>query len=213
VTGTNASFNKGWDVNRFGHEGADRTAYFYRVDYDYLDVLGIALQAGRNFSRDVSSDIKQAVIVNETLVQEFGWQEPVIGRRLSGWNEKNVPGGPMVIGVAKDYHFLSLHEPVKPVILMLDPEWPIAYVLARVNADCAEYALRVCFCERGRAAAIRNGFALAKNHHLECHVRRRTRQYGIVRPGHARRRQPHQRNWYSQSSRCLDHQYCPIIVD
>ncbi|MGH7493153.1 MAG: ABC transporter permease [bacterium] len=143
VTGANCSFNKGWDVNRFDHEGADRLAYFYRVDYDYLNVLGIALRAGRNFSRDITGDIKEAVIVNETLVQEFGWQEPVIGRRLSGWNEKNVPGGPVVIGVAKDYHFLSLHEPIKPVILMLDPEWPIGYVLARVGAKNVQATLEI----------------------------------------------------------------------
>jgi hypothetical protein len=51
VIGTNASFNQGWEVNSFKHEGAERSTFVYRVVYDYLDVLGIKLQAGRNFSR------------------------------------------------------------------------------------------------------------------------------------------------------------------
>jgi putative ABC transport system permease protein len=134
VAGTSASFNKGWDINSFGHEGVERSAYFYRVDYDYLDMLGITLKDGRNFSRAIPSDVNEAVIVNETLVQDFGWQEPVVGRRLSGWREKNVPGGPVVVGVVKDYHFLSLHQRIKPVVLMLDRDWGINFVLVRVSA-------------------------------------------------------------------------------
>lgn len=143
VAGTSASFNKGWDINSFGHEGVERSAYFYRVDYDYLDMLGITLKDGRNFSREIPSDVNAAVIVNETLVQEFGWQEPVVGRRLSGWRTEKIPGGPVVVGVVKDYHFLSLHQRIQPVVLMLDREWGINFVLVRVNAKNISATLKL----------------------------------------------------------------------
>ncbi len=134
VTGTNASFNQGWDINSFKHEGVERSAFVYRVDDDYLDVLGIKLIAGRNFSREFPSDVTNAVIVNEALVDEFEWQEPIIGRRLAGWNEQNIPGGPTVVGVVKNYHFLSMHQKIKPVLLLLDPDWSISHALVHINS-------------------------------------------------------------------------------
>jgi len=135
VTGTNASFNKGWDLNRFDHAGVSRSAFVYRVDYDYLDVLGIELKAGRNFSRQITSDREEAVVVNEALIKEFEWQEPITDRRLSGWNKEETPGGPLVIGVVKDFHFLSLHQKIRPAMLLLDPEWQINDVLVRISGQ------------------------------------------------------------------------------
>ena len=134
VSGTSAAFNKGWDLNGFTHEGVERTASFFGVDYDYLDMLGIKLIAGRNFSRELQSDLMNSVIVNEALVQELGWQEPVLGRRLSGWNDEKIPGGPVVIGVVKDYHFLSLHRRIQPAVLLMDPDFGINDILVRVSA-------------------------------------------------------------------------------
>ncbi len=135
VTGTSAAFNKGWDLNGFTHEGVERTAFIFGVDYDYVDMLGLKLIAGRNFSRELQSDLMNSVIVNEALVQEFGWQEPVLGRRLSGWNDEKIPGGPVVIGVVKDYHFLSLHRRIQPAVLLMDPEFGINDILVRVSSS------------------------------------------------------------------------------
>jgi putative ABC transport system permease protein len=134
VTGASAAFNKGWDLNSFTHEGVERSAFIFGVDDDYLDMLGIPLIAGRNFSRERQSDLMNSVIVNEALVREYGWQEPIIGRRLSGWNEDKVPGGPTVIGVVKDYHFLSLHRRIQPAVLLMDPDFGINDILVRVSA-------------------------------------------------------------------------------
>ena len=135
VTGTSAAFNRGWDINSFMHNGVEHSAFVYRVGYDYLDMLDIELREGRNFSRDMSTDILNAVIVNEALVEELEWQEPFSGQKLSGWQEKKIVGGPEVVGVVKDYHFLSLREEIRPVILMLDPEWSIGHIFVRIDGD------------------------------------------------------------------------------
>ncbi|NUO80604.1 ABC transporter permease [candidate division KSB1 bacterium] len=134
VTGTSAAFNKGWDLNSFDHEGVERSAFIFGVDYDYLDMLGIKLVSGRNFSRELQSDLINSVIVNENFVREYGWQEPIIGRRLSGWNDEKIPGGPTVIGVVQDYHFLSLHRRIQPAVLLMDPDFGINDILVRVSA-------------------------------------------------------------------------------
>jgi len=157
VTGTSAAFNKGWDLNSFNHEGTERSAFIFRVDYDYLDMLGIQLTTGRNLSRDLSADVLNAVIVNEALVQEYGWQEPIIGRRLSGWNEKKAPGGPVVIGVVKDYHFLSLHRRIQPAVLLMDPEFTINDILVRVSASNIPATLKLIE-EKWRAVAPNTPF-------------------------------------------------------
>jgi putative ABC transport system permease protein len=93
------------------------------------------LIAGRNFSKEFPSDSSDAVIVNEALAKEFGWDD-AIGRKISGF--RNVQGleEPTVIGVVKDFHFLSLHNEIAPVILHVNPNWPIRYILVKIaNAN------------------------------------------------------------------------------
>jgi putative ABC transport system permease protein len=59
-----------------------------------------------------------------------------VGRKLTGF--RNVRGleDPVVIGVVKNFHFLSLRERIAPSILHLNPNWPIRYILVKMaNAD------------------------------------------------------------------------------
>jgi len=82
------------------------------VGYNFLDFYGIELVAGRNFSKLHFTDEK-AYIVNETAVKAMGMENPV-GKRFKDWK-----GEGTIIGVAKDFHFASLKQEVKPVVLSL----------------------------------------------------------------------------------------------
>ena len=135
VSGVSSSFNRGWSINGFEYKGEERSAYVYKVDYDYLNVFDIGLVAGRNFSREMSTDRGGAVIVNEAFVKEFGWIDGAVGQRLQGWNKRNNPEGPEVIGVVKDYHFLSLHREITPMMLVLDQDWPLGDYLVRIGTE------------------------------------------------------------------------------
>ncbi|MEJ0030796.1 MAG: hypothetical protein WDO15_10690 [Bacteroidota bacterium] len=42
----------------------------FRVDYDYLNTLGIEMKYGRNFSRDFPSD-SSAIVINETAAMNW----------------------------------------------------------------------------------------------------------------------------------------------
>jgi putative ABC transport system permease protein len=57
-------------------------------DHDYIKTLGLRIVAGRDFSKEMSTDVNEAFIINETAAREFGFGTPqeAIGRRLN-WNE------------------------------------------------------------------------------------------------------------------------------
>ncbi|HEX7844511.1 MAG TPA: ABC transporter permease [Chitinophagaceae bacterium] len=85
------------------------------VDADFVNTMDLALVAGRNFSKDNPADISGSMIVNEALVKEYGWTDP-IGKKLPGRYQQQV------IGVVKDFHFESLHNKIQPVALVLRPD-------------------------------------------------------------------------------------------
>ena len=93
------------------------------IDEDFLETYGMTVVEGRDFSKEYGSDQGNVVILNETAVKEIGWEEP-IGKNIRYWGDYklNNIGPTEVVGVVKDYHFLSLHNPVTPLMLRLFPE-------------------------------------------------------------------------------------------
>lgn len=109
-----------YHYSRVQPEGAKENeslgAKYFFVDHNFINMLGIDLVKGRSFSKDFSTDIKEAVIINETAAKELGWNSP-IGKKLHlWWNNKTC----IVIGVVKDIHFKSLHEKIEPTVFTLD---------------------------------------------------------------------------------------------
>jgi putative ABC transport system permease protein len=83
------------------------------VGEDFLEVMGMKLASGRSFSKKLLTDVGTTLVVNETLVKNRGWKDP-LGKRIQlGGNYINGK----VIGVVKDFHAKSLHRPVEPFVL------------------------------------------------------------------------------------------------
>jgi putative ABC transport system permease protein len=87
------------------------------VDADFISAFGIPIKQGRNFSNENTSDKRQAIIVNEALVDYFGWENP-IGERLPGPEFIDHE----VIGVVENFHYESLHTSVEPLVLTMSFE-------------------------------------------------------------------------------------------
>jgi putative ABC transport system permease protein len=106
-------------------EGLEREQAFHVyhnfVDMDYMDNFGIELAAGRKFSKEFSTDVKQAFIVNETTVRKSGFSsaEEAINKKFH--TGLGIQG--TIIGVMKDFHMSSFHEKIEPMILSFDPEY------------------------------------------------------------------------------------------
>lgn len=84
------------------------------VGYDYLKTIKADLVQGRDFSKAFSED-SRGYVINESAARLFGKENPV-GEQIEFWN-----GPGKIIGVVKDYHSRSLHEPIGPQILMFMP--------------------------------------------------------------------------------------------
>ena len=95
-------------------------------DYDYLPTFDISLVAGRNFSRDFSTDMSQTAILNETAVRDLGLTpEQILGEtiRLPMFDTLDRK----IVGVVADYHFTSLRDEIEPLVIALsEATWQMA---------------------------------------------------------------------------------------
>lgn len=87
------------------------------ADYNFIEAFDIKLVAGRGFSKEYGTDAKEAFIVNETAVKEFKWETPekALGKEINREGKKG-----KVIGVIKDFNFLSLTTAISPLLLSID---------------------------------------------------------------------------------------------
>jgi putative ABC transport system permease protein len=79
--------------------------------------MGIKLLKGKGFSDNNLSDQQDGIIVNQALVKHFGWKNP-IGKNLPETSSESN----RVIGVVKDFHYESLHKPIEPLVLAMNPK-------------------------------------------------------------------------------------------
>ncbi|HWK07930.1 MAG TPA: ABC transporter permease [Puia sp.] len=82
------------------------------VGYDFVPAMKLRLLQGRDYSRSFATD-SVGYLVNESALQIIGYKDP-IGKPLTFWRKKGT-----IIGVVKDFHFASLHEPIKPLVIHL----------------------------------------------------------------------------------------------
>ena len=135
MVGVGYSFTRGGD--RRSWQNADRVpreAWAFGVDYGYLNLMNMELVAGRDFSRDLTTDPTASLLVNEALVKEFDLQQP-IGHKLVGWGDGFMEAPPVIIGVVRDFNFESLHVPVRPAIMTMHPKYQggIGAILVKVR--------------------------------------------------------------------------------
>jgi putative ABC transport system permease protein len=89
------------------------------TDDQYQSVLGLQLTEGRFFSKDFPTDTL-AVVLNEKAVKEMGLIKPIGARVITPEQFLNAPDGSQriytVVGVVKDFHYQSLHQPIVPLV-------------------------------------------------------------------------------------------------
>ena len=86
------------------------------ADENYLPSVEIPILLGRNFSSDFPTDASKSVIVNETFVKENNLNNPV-GENIRMLRNEEGNQEKTIIGVVKDFHFGSLREPIKPLVI------------------------------------------------------------------------------------------------
>lgn len=85
-------------------------------DAEILTTLGIEMAAGRNFDPDIQQDEQEAFIINEAAAEWLELENPV-GTRFNYIYNVETPKAGKIIGVAKNFHYASLHSEVEPVMI------------------------------------------------------------------------------------------------
>jgi putative ABC transport system permease protein len=85
-----------------------------RIDADYLNVYGIKLLAGKEFSKNAFADSIRQVILNEMAVKKFGWKnnQVAIGKPFKMGDKKGI-----VAGVINNFNFNSLQQAIEPLAI------------------------------------------------------------------------------------------------
>ncbi len=101
---------------------SSRITQNFMVDGDFLKTMQIGLVQGRSFSETIPADRFNAILVNETLVKELGWKDPIGKRVKFHIDNKGTLAERRVVGVIKDFHTHSLQHKIEPLALQMPPD-------------------------------------------------------------------------------------------
>jgi len=113
------------------HVNSGQEAHFdmKHIDEDYLPLFEVPIVKGRNFSKEMVSDSVNSVLVNEEFVKQSGWKNP-IGQVVDFfYNKKKYT----VVGVVKNYHFLSLTEKTPAMLFTMKPDYQWGDVFVKIK--------------------------------------------------------------------------------
>ncbi|HMH21479.1 MAG TPA: ABC transporter permease [Puia sp.] len=80
------------------------------VGYDFARTMQLQVLEGHDFVQASGTD-SAGYLINEKAALKIGYKHPV-GSPLTFWGRKGT-----IIGIIKDFHFASLHDPIGPLIL------------------------------------------------------------------------------------------------
>lgn len=101
---------------------------YFSIDEKFIPLLNMKLSSGRNLSADMPSDKKAGFIVNEAFVNQVGWTKP-LGQAIEGFDHKGY-----VVGVVKNFHYTSMHNPIAPLVMVYRSMKPMS-ILVKINPD------------------------------------------------------------------------------
>lgn len=109
-----------------------------RIDEDFIRTTGLQILQGEDFTEQDIKDVQKEdqtkriyhFILNESAAKELGWNpQEAVGKKMFLDNSR--PG--FVKAVIKDFHFESLHAPIKPLVLF--PETRVNLMLVKLSGQ------------------------------------------------------------------------------
>jgi ABC-type antimicrobial peptide transport system permease subunit len=115
------------DVGWQNKEPNEKTLFVWAsVGYDFVKTLNLEMLHGRDFSEGFPTD-SSGYIINESAWKAIGYKDP-IGKPFTFWGKTGT-----IIAVVKDFHFNSLHDPIRPLILRLRENETFGNALIRIE--------------------------------------------------------------------------------
>jgi ABC-type antimicrobial peptide transport system permease subunit len=105
------------------------------IGYGFIETAGIKLEAGRSFSRQFGNE-KASVIFNQAAIDVMGLKDP-IGKTVHLWGTDR-----QIIGVARNFHFQSLHEAIKPCFFECNESAFAGNIMVRIAPGAEQKAIQ-----------------------------------------------------------------------
>ena len=94
----------------------DLEVHYLGTGEGYLDMMEINLKEGRFLTEERGSDTERSIMVNEKLVANLGWQDPLNQQIMIDSNAYQV------VGVVEDFYQGDFFNPIEPVIIQMIPK-------------------------------------------------------------------------------------------
>ena len=109
------------------------TLYHLGIDYDFLPAYDLKLIAGRNFSKDFTTDAK-AALINERAAELLGFKDTK--EAINSYTRLRRGRDTLkIVGVVSNYHHQGLQKAIDPMILLLRPDTRSYYSVKIATAD------------------------------------------------------------------------------
>ncbi|MFC2120714.1 ABC transporter permease [Bacteroidota bacterium] len=102
----------GLSVPHFTNPEIDISFYPVSAGYNFHTTMGIELKRGRWFSKNITSDVKEAVIINEEGVKKLGITGDPIGEIIKIERTPRT-----IIGIVSDFHVQSARDKKIPIFI------------------------------------------------------------------------------------------------
>lgn len=109
----------------FTWKGAAEDEYIkMNINYvgpEFLEVYDIEIINGTGFEPEMVEREQKYVVLNETAVKEMGWKDDPVGKEIRwqvDYRTRDVKTA-KVAGITKDFHHLSKHQAISPLIMPL----------------------------------------------------------------------------------------------
>jgi putative ABC transport system permease protein len=89
------------EMQVFNVAGQTCQLWYWAVDDNYIDMMGFSIAEGRDFIKSSEAEDRN-MICNETAAKKFGWK---VGDKI---------GEGVLVGILKDFNFVSLRDKVEP---------------------------------------------------------------------------------------------------
>ena len=121
--------NSWWVKEMNNPEASKELIPVIAVDENFVSTMKMEIVAGRNFDLSYATDQQNALLINEAMVNYLGLDNPVgtVFDLSEGRAEVTV------VGVLKDFHFATVREQIRPVMLYMERPW-LDQLVVRVNA-------------------------------------------------------------------------------
>ena len=125
-----------WNYGRTLKSGESEVeAGMMNFSLDYKEIMNLQMVDGRYFDSDLyDSDRENSIIVNEAMVKEFNWEEPV-GKMVQIDDSTRLT----VIGVMEDFYMWGFFNPVEPSAFRLANKDAMNFVVLKSNMAQTEF--------------------------------------------------------------------------